>query len=496
MASEMRHITLTPLDHIPPGNYTCSLTYLPLKPSVHFSQAFEVLRKGLQATFVSLPWLSGRVWPQSPDAPGWRKGQREIRYNTKDIGERLQQQFKYRELKSEQSYSEIKELAFPLDSFDDELLISVPFMPDINTGPDVFVAQANFIPGACLLTICGHHSATDGGAMSAITNLWADNCRALQSHRSEQAAMPLGSENSDRTVLERIWAKEWKGTHPVDPERSRVLGLDPPGLDSEDHKLELQCRESNDGQISKGTIFYISPANFIALQKDCRQDVSLEKGHSDSDSEISGIDAICALMWRFLLKVRVKAAQNLDHSIGENGNSDAVVRLDLYVNGRNDFSPSLPNPYLGNLTVVNQCFMPLSALTSSHVSLGTVARTIRGCAKSINPSSLLDAYTLARGLPDFEKLVLRNSGIDGSSMALSPLLMMPPLNFGSGVFDNGGKPDATRMLTRAMYGISRTGFILPKLANGGVEFVVNVFQEELELLLEDEEFGKYAMFLS
>ncbi|KAI1163876.1 hypothetical protein F5B18DRAFT_617657 [Nemania serpens] len=496
MASEMRHITLTPLDHIPPGNYTCSLNYLPLKPGVRFAQAFEVLQKGLQATFVLLPWLSGRVWPQSSDAPGWRKGRREIQYNTKDIWERLQQQFKYHELQSEQSYSEIKELAFPLDAFNDESLISVPFMPDINTGPDVFVAQANFIPGACLLTICGHHSAADGEAMSAITNLWAENCKALQPHFSEHVVMPLGSENSDRTVLERIWAKEWKGTYPVDPERCRMLGFDPPGLNSENHKLKLQCREFKDGQISKGTIFYISPANFIALKKGCRQDGSPEKVHSDSDSEISGIDAICALMWRFLLKVRVTAAKNFDYSVGENGNSDAMVRLDLYVNGRNDFSPSLPNPYLGNLTVVNQCFMPLSVLTSPHVSLGTVARTIRSCAKSINPSSLLDAYTLARDLPDFEKLVLRNSGIDGSSMALSPLLMMPPLDFGSGVFDNGGKPDATRMLTRAMYGVSRTGFILPKLANGGVEFVVNVFEEELELLLEDEEFGKYAMFLS
>lgn len=496
MASETTHITLTPIDHAPPGNYTCSLNYLPLKPGVSFAQAFEVLQKGLQATFVQLPWLSGRVWPQSSDAPGWRQGQREIRYNAKDIRERSQHQFKYHELQSELSYSEIKESAFPLDAFDDESLISVPFMPDINTGPDVFVAQANFIPGACLLTACGHHSATDGGGVSAITKLWADNCKALQSHRSEQAVIPPGPENSDRTVLEQIWSKEWKGTYPVDPERWRVLGLDPPGLKSENDKLDLQCQESKDGQISKSAIFYISPANFIALQKDCRQDIGSETIHSDSDLGISGIDAICALMWRFLLKVRVTAAKSLDDSVEENGNSDAVARLDLLVNGRNDFSPSLPNPYLGNLTVVNQCFMPRSVLTSSDVSLGTVARTIRRYAKSVNPSSLLDAYTLARDLPDFGKLVLRNSAIDGSSMVLSPLLMMPPLEFGNGVFDNGGKPDATRMLTRAMNAFTRTGFVLPKLANGGVEFVVNLFEEELELLLEDEEFGKYAVFLS
>lgn len=496
MASETTHITLTPLDHAPPGNYTCCLNYLPLKSGASFSQAFEVLKKGLQATFVQLPWLSGRVWPQSSDAPGWRHGQREIRYNANDIEKRIQCQFKCHEIHSELSYSEIKESAFPLDAFDDESLISVPFMPDINAGPDVFVAQASFIPGACLLTACGHHSATDGGGINAIFKLWADNCKALQSQRSEQVVISPGPASSDRTVLEQIWAGEWKGTYPVDPERWRVLGLDPPDSKSENDKLKLQCKESQKNQISKSAIFYISTANFIALQKDCRQHIESETVLSDSELRISGIDAVCALIWRCLLKVRVTAAKNLDNSVGENGNADAEVRLDLLVDGRNDFSPSLPDPYLGNLTVVNQCFMPCSVLTSQDVSLGTVARTIRGYAKSINPSTLLDAYTLARDLPDFRKLVLRNSAIDGSSMVLSPLLMLPPLEFGNGVFDNGGKPDAMRVLTRAMNVFTRTCFVLPKLANGGVEFIVNLFEEELELLLEDEEFSAYAAFLS
>lgn len=495
MSSETIHITLTPIDHAPPGNYTCSLNYLPLKPGTTFAQAFEVLQEGLQTTFVQLPWLSGRVWPQSPDAPSWRLGQREIRFNAKDIKKRVELQLKYHELESEFSYSELKEAAFPLDAFDNEALISVPFMPDITTGPDVFVAQASFLPGACLLTACAHHSATDGGGVYAIMKLWADNCKTLQSHRSGQAVVPPGPESSDRTVLEKIWAKEWRGTQPVDPERWRVLGLDPPDSKSENDKLILQCKESQSGQISKSAIFYVSPANFLALQKDCRRSIASETGHSDPDLGVSGTDAICALIWRSLLKARLAAAKTLDKSVGENGIADSAVRLDLLVDGRNDFSPSLPSPYLGNLTVVNQCFMPCSALTSPDVSLGTVARTIRSYAKSVNPHALLDAYALARSVPDLGKLVLRNSAIDGSAMVLSPLLMLPPLEFGDGPFDNGGRPDAMRVLTRPMNVFTRTCFVLPKLSNGGVEFIVNVFDEELELLLEDEEFSEYASFL-
>jgi hypothetical protein len=39
-----------------------------------------------------------------------------------------------------------------ISRFEDSELIWAPFMPDINTGPEVFVAQANFIPGGCILT--------------------------------------------------------------------------------------------------------------------------------------------------------------------------------------------------------------------------------------------------------------------------------------------------------------------------------------------------------
>lgn len=42
----------------------------------------------------------------------------------------------------------------------------------------------------------------------------------------------------------------------------------------------------------------------------------------------------------------------------------------------------------------------------------------------------------------------------------------------------------------------RMCFILPKLANGGVEFVVSGYEEEMQSLLEDEDFGKYAALCS
>jgi hypothetical protein len=38
--------------------------------------------------------------------------------------------------------------------------------------------------------------------------------------------------------------------------------------------------------------------------------------------------------------------------------------------------------------------------------------------------------------------------------------------------------------------------VLPRLASGGVEFLLNLFDEEMDLLVKDPEFKKYAMFLT
>jgi trichothecene 3-O-acetyltransferase len=494
MNSGVIHTPLTPLDHLPPGNYTCSVSYLSLKSGISHSQAFEILQEGLHKTFMQLPWLSGRVWPQSSDAPGWRPGQLEIRHSPVYQDRQRPHQLKLNKLNTSTTFGELRDSAFPTDCFSDEELIWVPFMVDINTGPEVVVAQANFIRGGCLLTGAIHHAVSDGTGFFYFLQLWASHCRAIQSAKETISVSPPPLDTYDRTVLRKIWEREGRGRSPTDIDSTtwRLLGLDPQSFDG--RAILLDQSQPNDSKVlvapqklAKSAIFYLSPANLIALQKDCAQ------FEGTMGTAISVNDALCALIWRSISKARAGASKFVG-----NRPSNVAAQLGMAVDARPDFSQSLPIGYFGNLTVLNQSSVSLSLLTSPTFTLGSVARKIREGANMIDSQSLLDAYCLASSIKDFNELVLRTSSHDSISMLITSLIMFPlnAMNFGDQCFGNGGQVEAFRPLMGAFNRFIRIAFVLPRVGNGGVEFIANMYDEEMELLLADEEFGKYAMFLA
>ena len=56
-------------------------------------------------------------------------------------------------------------------------------------------------------------------------------------------------------------------------------------------------------------------------------------------------------------------------------------------------------------------------------------------------------------------------------------------------------PAVTRPLMEDFNQINRMCFVLPRNTDGSVEFVGNLLDEEMEVLLKDEEFTGYAMDL-
>ncbi|SPO04421.1 uncharacterized protein DNG_07106 [Cephalotrichum gorgonifer] len=485
--AETIDIPLTPVDHAPSRQYCAFLFYIPLKPGIKPRQAFGILQEGLHRTFVQLPWLSGRIWRQSPDAPGYRPGQLVLRHGPVAPDGEWPSQLRFNELDSSVSFDELRDAAFPTNSFPDDSLRWIGFRPDVNEGPDVFMAQANFIPGGCILAAGPHHLASDGAAAITIATLWADHCRELQSNSPVPVLAPA-SETYDRTFLDRTWAAhgQRESGEGVDPSNWRLLGR--PGPPEPVPEPTNEEEQPSAGRSMKSSIFYVPAAKFSALHKACAQ----------AGEGITATDALVALLWRSNVRARRKIALQANTPTGDISDPQAWAGLAAMVDGRAYFKPEwLPPDYLGNLTCINLALRPIAELVSPELSLGDVARSIREGANTVTVQSLMDAYALARDVPDYDRLAYSDLRLDSAGLLISPLVGLPVrgMNFGS-IFGNGGCPEAMRPPMAALNRTTRTCFMLPRLEGGGVEVLLNMFEEEMEVLMQDKEFTEYAMFLA
>ena len=503
MASKTSHVDLNALDHLPPPNYSNAILYLPLKADVGAETAFELLQQGLQKTFIQLPWLSGKVYPISPRLPGTPR-LLEIRYHERLEDGHLPQQLKFNKLKSSETYEDLRESAFHPALYEDNALTWAPFLPDVTDGAEVVVAQANFLPGACILTAAVSHASSDGMGVFSVLKIWAANCKDVQLGVPPPKTQP--PEISDRSLLERICTSEGSGrsVEQIPPETWRLLGLEPPrNLDpaaaaAATNGLSPSRQppppiSSGSGRSLQAYIFYISPAKVTELRDVCKKEVGA--------TDVSVNDVICALVWRGLLKARIAArGSEGGELVNEESPADDAhnfeARLDLPFDVRPYFSQSLPLNYLGNFTMINQAILPLSTLVEPSTSISSVAGRIRQVAAEVTPASLMDAYTMVKTIQ--EGLKLENLKVDGNGLMITSLLAFPMTEvcFGETVFGNGGEPEAIRTLMGAINDVFRYCVILPKKSHGGVEFVANLFEEEMDILMQDEEFGRYAMFVA
>jgi hypothetical protein len=522
MTSQVEHLTLGPLDHLPPRHYTRFAIYLPLKPGASYATAFTELQRGLRKTFLQLPWLNGKVFWQSKKTPGWRPGQLEVQYTPIITDSPAPWQFKYNEVASDVDIDELRETGFPTDTFTDQEVLWAPFAPDMRKGADVFIGQANFMPGACVLCAAIFHSVADGMADVTIFKLWADHTQGDEGGGASDLVLPADS--ADRGALERLWDKERSGT-PLEkmdkPAAWNIVGLEAPGaaagqktgrrgalanksarwrhsMKKEGGRVVLRLAIKVKGEVKaidsllaastkepelKSRMFYISPANFAALKRACAEGGQL----------VSGNDAVCALLWRSLMRARIAAEQAVSDAIDEEGDS----RIEMTVDGRHHLS--LPPTYLGNVVLLSRATLPRPVIAAPDTTLSQVAQVLRAAGDGISPSSALDAYSLARSLEGYDRFDERATPVAGARMLVTSLLTMPAsgIGFGDrGVFANEGRAEAIRPLMGAFNKYFRICFIMPPKSYGGIEVVFNLSDAEMDILLQDEEFEKYAMQLN
>ncbi|KAH0427992.1 hypothetical protein CcaCcLH18_09351 [Colletotrichum camelliae] len=488
-ASETTSIVTTQLsvfDLIPPRVYIKFIVYLPLQPRVTFQQAFAHLQTGLQGTLRQFPFLDGRIFPRDEREAGWKPGHIVVSYDPSGSGDRTNppRQLAFKDLSEVlPDFEDLRDAGFEFSAFDDELVLSAPFVPDLSGGADVFLAQANFVNGGCILATGFHHSASDATGMVTAMRAWAEHCRNLANPDSNVCDW-LAPESFDRTLLERLWSKSpAKPVAEIPRDTWGFLGFQPP--DAEDDAAQHAAPPPAPARTMESSIFYISPENFNALKREVLSD-------GNDGSGLSANDALLALFWRALMKARYRAAI----AAGQATPPDEVSYLESPVDGRTDFDPALPSSYAGNLVIVNKVPMPVVDLAAPTTSLRDVAFKVRAQAAKVNPGLVKDAFTLMREVPDYTKLKHAFTRLDGFDVMITSVLLLPldKINFGADIFDNDGKPESLRPLMDAFNANFRLCMVLPMKSHGGIELLVSLFADEMDQLLEDDEFAKFAAF--
>ncbi|KAK2028332.1 transferase [Colletotrichum zoysiae] len=478
---------LSVFDLIPPRVYIKFIVYLPLKTDVSFQQAFLYLQAGLQTTLQQFPFLDGRIYPRDEREPGWRPGHIVVSYDPagESHPEKPPRQLVFQDLSQVlPDYEDLRDSGFEFSGFDDQLVLDAPFVPDLKGGADVFLAQANFVNGGCILATGFHHSASDATGMVTAMRAWSEHCRNLGRPHDGDTCSWMAPESFDRTLLERLWSKSpARPPSEIPRDTWSFLGFRPPG--AEDDVAEHAAPSSGPARNMESGIYYISPGSFKNLKKDVL-------GGSHDDMGLSANDALLALFWRAIMKARYNAA----NAAGEATPPDEISYLESPVDGRPDFDPALPSSYAGNLVIVNKVSMPVTQLASPETSLHEIAKRIRAQAAKVSPSLVKDAFTLMREVEDYTKLKHAFTRLDGFDVMITSVLLMPldKIEFGAGVFENDGRPESLRPLMDAFNANFRLCMVLPMKAHGGIELLVSLFADEMEQLMKDEEFAKYAAF--
>ncbi|KAF4463402.1 transferase family [Fusarium albosuccineum] len=503
---------VSPFDQMSPNTYVGMKFFFPLREGARFEDVSLRLQAGLRRAMTLIPELEGKLMPCSEDEIGYKKGDMRITLppvpctatahpNTDSSGPR---QLRYKDLSTVlPSFAELRAGGFVSSSFADDVVISCPLLPPLPA--DVFMAQANFITGGCILAINMHHQCFDGTGTIMMMRAWGECCRYVQGEASATCAW-LDKESLNRSLPQILYEMEGYAK-PADQVDKNVWGFidipDPAETDGSEIKNPVAESalppapffprrfqwppERADGQHMNSSTFVI-PTEMV---EQLRQDVLAEPA---AEGVTSVSDMIQAFVWRAAVKARHHVATQLR---GETFDTDEVAIVELPIDTRPYFSKLLPETYMGNLVVINRPSMPLATLCGTDTTVGQISQVLRAAAVHITSSLVHDAFTLLQSVPDYTKVTTACMGMEGMHTAVNNLMLFQTsfISFGDEFLDDGGVPSTMRVQMDAINAAFRMLVIHPLREDGGVELVIGTLPEELDALLADGEFTSWPKHL-
>ncbi|KAK7418709.1 hypothetical protein QQX98_003727 [Neonectria punicea] len=504
--------SLNAFDYVNPNHGMGLVFYFPLREGVSYEDAFSNLQEGLNRTFDMIPALGGKMMNRSEQEIGYTNGDLCVTIPPLSMASSVHNRLVYKDLSDVlPSFDKLRDAGFAPSAFKDSLVLRDDPFPKMPA--DIFIGQANFVSGGCILAVDLNHCCLDGLGVMVALKVWAENCRFVQGDKSATCDW-YDPESFNHSLPEIIHEQAGlaRPLHEVDPGTWGFLPFFPPedetqikGVTASDDKSVVPKNASKGGALPPRPIFPLHSVWPLPRTERCMkttlflikpEKLEMMKQEVIADPEAKGVitsvsDIVQAFFWRAAIRARCRVAKEIRK---ETFSPDDMSILELPTDGRPYFSSLLPSTYMGSLLILNRSSMPIETLCSPDTSIGHIAYLLRQSAARITPSLVHDAFTILKSLPDHSRFSTANMGLEHMHAMISNMMLFPTSEvcFGDKFFDNGGEPESMRPQLERGNGRFRFLVIFPMTKDGSVELVLGTHPEELEMLRTDEEFAKYA----
>lgn len=452
---------LTPIDmHMPRIYGTRWILAFPIEGNEETGAIFSQLREALAYTAQKVPWICGNVVATKDSDVD--RGRIEVR------GQGLGIPFTFKDIATSEAnyptYVALKSAHFPLRELATSQLSPVGVLPDVDN-PPAFAAQANFIDGGLLLTICAHHAVCDARGLQTVVQTWAHMYSAL-SHGGPPIAV-------DPTINDRTRLMEGLPGATVDEFPQYILSPSAPVASTSLNSHETGPTHHQIPPLTS-RIFLIRAAALQSLKT--------------AAAAYSSNDALTALVWRHISLARHGTTTTItttNPSVSTDADPPHTLLLHA-ANIRSKLSPPLPPQYTGNATLAGVTRrLRYTELAHPSSGLATAAAAIRSSVKNLitDPSSVARIVGLIDAQRNPTDLKFAYHGFLGPDVAASSWVDLDVygLEWGRSL----GAPEAFRVPGEGGDGAV---VVLPLLPGGDVEFMVALEEGAMKRLLGDEVF--------
>ena len=477
-------IALSPVDQMAWDEYTCFLMLFPLSTGVDNREIYSKLSAGLSLTLSEIPFIGGYI----TSVEGTAGGRLQIK-----IDEGYGTRVTYRDYTTPESrtnfkpsYDELKRDNFPCSAFDPAALMPVQLFVK-GPEPPVMVIQTNFIDGGLIMSVCLHHKTSDGLGLATVLKAWAKHTKEVDMAIGDNlstATDDLTPRSMDRSSM----CNGLVGSQIEDFPEYRVIDVSAMML----AQAEMAAATATPIPAAPtNPLKSLGPLKFCLVHLPVKGLAHLKSAASPptpTDGWISTNDAICALLWRHITRVRTDliCALKPDSPLPPQTPLNFVVAVEA----RRRMVPALPSEYLGNAAFHCTVTSDLGTVASPSTPFSTVARLIREAVTGFDYAKIRGVIGLVDSVAKASDLLLKAFEDPMRGLIVTSWVDMGlyDIEWGASL----GRTESVRVPGVTLEeGMPFCG-IFPRRPDGGLEVAIFMEEAAIQRLKEDEEFAAFA----